>query len=275
MLCQQSHCLITREASSEQTLFIFIYVATTTRKKLKLETFRHQSVASAFSLTNDSANSSSKTPRLSYKMDLAVVPQTILANLPALALAALPILALTALPELALAILPEWASAIFPGRASTNSPPELPPSVEDFAAISMLGEFKSKLSDLEKRTAPLNHAINVRLRDHWYFLEAGYPDSDFHDRVATWGLRPYWKLFGRLIEKWLIEDSEISQQSEIYQQGNILRQAEEGHRLHREVMAFKGVHTSREDGELRVLGTTDEGRELARSIGFDSEGRCA
>ncbi|KAL8903051.1 MAG: hypothetical protein Q9207_004183 [Kuettlingeria erythrocarpa] len=138
-----------------------------------------------------------------------------------------------------------------------------------------MGEYKKKLSDLEKRTAPLNHAINIRLRDHWYFLESSDPDSDFHDRVATLGLRSYWERFGRLIEKWLVEDSEIAQQSEIYQQANIYRQALEGQRLERETLAFKGVHVSRENGQPKVLGTTDEGREYAQLIGFDSEGRCA
>ncbi len=211
-------------------------------------------------------------------MDLAVVPATVWASLPALALAALPVLALTALmalPELALAVLPEWAAAIFPGGASTHSPPEPPPSLEDVTTISMMREFKNKLSDLEKRTAPLNHAINVRLRYHWYFLEASDPDSDFHHLVATLGLRSCWERFGRLIEKWLIEDSEIAQQSEIHQQGNIYRPAVEGQRLKKEAWAFKGVHTSRENGQPKVLGTTDEGREYARLIGFDSEGRCA
>ncbi|KAL8925524.1 MAG: hypothetical protein Q9208_003415 [Pyrenodesmia sp. 3 TL-2023] len=190
---------------------------------------------------------------------LANLGATFLANLPAVASAIVPIVALVVLPDLASAILPGWAAAFFPGKAPRN------PSLEYLATLElniakMLLYTNSKIKGCNSESASSNRVLNLQLKTSYDSLDA---DLEFFAWVDRLGLRSAWDIFGRLIEQWLEDDLNISQQR---------KQLE---KLFFKVMAAKDLHSIGENGQLKVLGTTRPGIDLAQYMGFDSDGHCA
>lgn len=198
-------------------------------------------------------------------MALAVIPTTalanlgatILANLPAMASAFVTIWASAILPEIS-ASLSEWAAAIFPGKASTSLPPL---SDLELNIAVMLVHTKFKMEGCDKETASSNRRRNSALKNRYDSLDA---DAKFVAWVTGIGLRTAWDRFGRLIETWLNDDDL-----------NISQQRKELERLFFQIMAAKDLHSSGENGQLKVLGTTAPGIRLAQYMGFDSHGHCA
>ncbi len=203
-------------------------------------------------------------------MSLAIVPMTFSADFQA-SLSAIIILTVAILPQTAAAIFPEWlqpsseqwlrgsfgnpfgslfemASTIFPESGPASSPP----ATIELTTADLLLYTKFKMQELGGQSARSNRELNSRIKSLYDSLDAHAP---FFAWVVTIGLRKHWERYGRMIESWLEDDFNISEQRK------------ELERLFVEVAAVQDVNVSIENGHSKVQGTTVGARLVCLVIG--------